>query len=216
MRQGRHGSVTAKAREIVVLLLALLVVFLVVNIAHFRYLRVHVVMFAALMDAVAALALTMAGYWLVRRAHTPLLRTELALTGMLGAALLALYAVMGPAVIDRSLSIYIVEKVNQRGGEISVASVPAIFVEEYMPEYRLVDVRLTEQLRAGTLVLDRGCLKLTAAGRRLVAFTTLYRHTLLPRRRVLMGETTDALTDPFRDSKQRVDTTCPAAPGTEG
>jgi hypothetical protein len=89
---------------------------------------------------------------------------------------------------------------------------PAIFIEEYMPEYRLVDVRLTEQLTSGTLRLENGCLYLTDRGRAIVWFTNFYRRHFLPRRRILMGEETAQLTDPFRNQPQRVDVACPQSP----
>jgi hypothetical protein len=36
----------------------------------------------------------------------------------------------------------------------------------------------------------------------------MYRQHLLPKQRQLMGEMTDALTDPFKDSKTNVDYAC--------
>jgi hypothetical protein len=64
-----------------------------------------------------------------------------------------------------------------------------------------VDVRLTEQLASGTVIIQSGCVKLTERGDRLATFSRFFRLNLLPKKRLLMGEYTDALTDPFRDSE---------------
>ncbi|MEM9150716.1 MAG: hypothetical protein AAGB19_09725 [Cyanobacteria bacterium P01_F01_bin.3] len=122
--------------------------------------------------------------------------------------LILLYAVMGPTVIDRSLSLYIVEKLDQRGGQISEAAMGDVFVREYLPEFRLVDVRLTEQVASGTARIEDGCVILTEKGRQLSAFVGFYRRTFLPKKRYLRGEITDQLTKPFANAKAIVDTSC--------
>ena len=77
-----------------------------------------------------------------------------------------------------------------------------VFKDEYMPEFRLVDVRLTEQLQSGTIAIENGCVKLTPRGERLATLSRFIRTTLLPKHRLLAGVYTDALVDPFRASKK--------------
>lgn len=196
-------------REAALLIIALLAAFLVVNQVHFRCFRVYVVLYACVLDASIALVAVAAAFWFFRRRTTQLTKLEIGLAAAFAYTLALLYAVMGPTVIDRSLSIYIVEKVYQRGGEVAEAAMPAIFIDEYMPEYRLVDVRMTEQLRSKTLTLDNGCLRLTPRGRFLAQFMLFYRREFLPKHRVLGGQETDRLNDPFQGSPQRVDVRCP-------
>lgn len=201
-----------RVRDITLLIIGSIVLFFVVNYIHFQFIPVHVILFACLVDGAIAIAIVWGAYFLLRSRDVELAPTEIVLTVLTSALAIAVYSVMGPTVIDRSLSIYIVEKVYQRGGRVAEAAMPAIFIEEYMPEYRLVDVRLTEQLTSGTLRLENGCLYLTDRGRAIVRFTSFYRKHFLPRRRILMGEETAQLTDPFRDQPQRVDVTCPQRP----
>jgi len=118
------------------------------------------------------------------------------------------FAISVPTVIDRSLSFYLLEKLQQRGGGIRQDRFQDVFVKEYMIEHRLVDVRLTEQLQSGTIEIRNGCVRLTERGQRLVGFSRWFRANLLPRHRLLMGEYTDDLTDPFRNSTATVDYTC--------
>ncbi len=72
----------------------------------------------------------------------------------------------------------------------------------------MVEVRLTEQLQSGTIVIQDGCVKLTPWGMRLATFSRFYRQNLLPTHRLLMGQYTDALTDPFRNSVMATDYRC--------
>lgn len=203
------GKMRGRARDIVLLIVGSIVAFLVVNYIHFQFIPVRVILFACLVDGAVAIAIVWGAYLLLRSRDVELASTEIVLTILTSALAIAVYSVMGPTVIDRSLSIYIVEKVDQRGGQVAQAAMPAIFIEEYMPEYRLVDVRLTEQITSGTLRLEDGCLILTDRGRAIVKFTSFYRRHFLPRRRILMGEETAQLTDPFRNQPQRVDVACP-------
>lgn len=108
-----------------------------------------------------------------------------------------IFAISVPTVIDRSLSFYILEKLQQRGGGIQQVKFKQVFIDEYLPEHRLVDVRLTEQLQSGTVVIENGCVKLTPRGERLASFSRFFRANFLPRQRLLMGEYTDILIDPF-------------------
>lgn len=120
------------------------------------------------------------------------------------------FAISVPTVIDRSLSFYLLEKLQQRGGGIRQDRFQDVFVKEYMAEHRLVDVRLTEQLESGTIRIDNGCVLLTPRGQRLASFSRWFRANLLPKQRLLMGQYSADLTNPFQRSAAAasVDYTC--------
>jgi hypothetical protein len=111
-------------------------------------------------------------------------------------------------VIDRSLSFYILEKIDQRGGGVLLSSIEDIIKDEYIKEHRLADVRLTEQLKSGTIAIEDGCIKLTDSGRLIVKFSNFFRKNLLPKKRLLMGTYTDVLTNPFKDGISKVNYRC--------
>ncbi|MFN3609360.1 MAG: hypothetical protein ACK4Y9_09880 [Hyphomonas sp.] len=201
-------SVRRRIIEMVAVSAALGVAFLLVNYLHFQYVPVSVILYACILDLLIANILILVPYCYFRRRSPKLPATELTLTAAASNLLILLYAVMGPTVIDRSLSIYIVQKIDQRGGEVQESAMGDIFIEEYMPEMRLIDVRLTEQVTSGTVIAEEGCLILTPKGKALSTFAEFYRATFLPQKRILMDEQTDSLTDPFRNSVQQVDTAC--------
>jgi hypothetical protein len=182
-------------------------VLLAVNAGHFRYFSVDVVLYGALADAAIAAIVSAWISWvfIFRRGIEPLAFFQLIVIFFLAGYI---YAISVPTVIDRSLSMYILEKIQQRGGGVKLAAVPKIFTDEYLPEHRLVDVRLTEQLQSGTIAIENGCVKLTPRGERIANFTRWYRQHLLPKHRLLMGSYTDDLTDPFRHSATQQNYSC--------
>jgi len=172
-------------------------------LVHVWLLPVTVVLYAAVVDGLLAAAATVA-IMLSLRHRLPLGAFEQFLLGSLW--LLAAYtvAISVPTVLDRSLSFYILEKIQQRGGGIRADRLADVFVNEYMPEFRLVDVRLTEQIESGTVMLENGCVRLTPRGQALASFSRFFRVNLLPKQRWLLDENTDALVDPFANSKKGV------------
>jgi hypothetical protein len=193
-------------RAILAMLLYVLVL-ATIYVVHVRWLRVDVVFYAALEDAaVATLVLAaMLFFWRAFAVFNSFEKVQLlAICALAGYAL----AISVPTVLDRSLSFYILEKLQQRGGGIRYSAFENVFTQEYVKEHRLVDVRLTEQLQSGTIVITDGCVRLTSKGDALARFSRWFRTHLLPRRRLLMGEYSDELTDPFRHSAAATDYTC--------
>lgn len=187
--------------------MAFVVVLLLVYYVHMRHFRVGVVLYASIFDAVIAVLVVFAVLHLLKwfRGFSRLEILQLGAIWVLGGYI---FAISLPTVIDRSLSFYILEKLHQRGGGIREDAFRQVFTDEYVREHHLVEVRLTEQLQSGTISIDNGCVKLTARGERLASFSRFYRQNLLPTHRLLMGEYTDALTDPFRDSRMASDYRC--------
>lgn len=177
---------------------SLLFVFLLIAfyIVHLKFFRVDVVFYSAILDGVLAAIVTIL---IVARAFYFNLYNSFEKLQLFVIWTLAGYAfaISVPTVIDRSLSFYILEKLQQRGGGILQSGFEEVFTQEYVKEHRLVDVRLTEQLSSGTIEIHDGCVKLTKKGDDLAKFSRFFRKNLLPKERLLMGKYTDDLTDPF-------------------
>jgi hypothetical protein len=187
--------------------LLFLVILAAIYFVHVRYFHVDVVFYAAIEDALAAtvvLALLLFAYRSFGIFNAFEKIQLIAIFALVGYAL----AISVPTVLDRSLSFYILEKLEQRGGGIKYAAFENVFTQEYVKEHRLVDVRLTEQLKSGTVAIHDGCVTLTQRGRDLAKFSRWFRLNLLPKQRLLMGEYTDDLTDPFRHSTAAADYEC--------
>ncbi|HGZ71073.1 MAG TPA: hypothetical protein ENK74_06695 [Nitratifractor sp.] len=178
----------------------LLFVFLLFSIyyLHIQFFDVNVVFYAAILDGIIAVILMSLVLLLLPsfKLFTGFEKTLLITIWLLGSYI---HAISIPTVLDRSLSFYILQKIKERGGGIKESGFKKVFTDEYVKEHRLIDVRLTEQLESGTITIDKkGCVKLTPWGEELATFSLWYRKNLLPKRRLLMGKYTDALTDPFK------------------
>ena len=179
----------------------------VVYYVHVQWFRVDVVLYDAMLDAaIAAAAMTLLLF--VQRRFRIFSGFEKTLLGVIWLLAGFLAALAIPAVIDRSLSFYILEKLQQRGGGIQQSRFEEVFTREYVKEHRLVDVRLTEQQVSGTVVIENGCVKLTERGQRLADFSRFFRTHLLPKQRLIAGNYSDDLTDPFRHSAAAPDYAC--------
>lgn len=178
-----------------------------VYVGYIKFFKVDVVFYSSLLAAAIALGifsllLVLMPVFSVFSAFEKV--QHLAVCALLG----YIWAISVPTVIDRSLSFYILEKLQQRGGGIQLAKFNYIFTTEYMREHRLVEVRLTEQVKSGTIVIDGKCVRLTSKGDNLASFSRFFRQNLLPRQRLLGNGYTDELTDPFARSDDRPDYLC--------
>lgn len=178
---------------------AFVIILFIIYYLHITFFNVNVVFYAAIADSILAAAFTglflfVLGYFRVFNSFEKL---QLILIWLLAGYA---FAISIPTVIDRSLSFYILEKLHQRGGGIKLESFEQVFTHEYVKEHRLIDVRLTEQSESGTIKIENGCVKLTQKGEKLASFSRMFRQNLLPRHRLLMGQYSDDLTDPFRNS----------------
>ena len=182
-------------------------IFLILHIFHMRFIIVDVIFYATLKDLILSFFIVILLYFLVKK-KLSLSFSNLILSTLVGLSGGYIFAITIPTVIDRSLSAYILEKFVQRGGEIKQGSLNKIFVDEYIPEFQLMNVRLQEAISSGTLVLDNDCIKITKKGKKIANFTKYYRYNFLPKKRRLLGRVTDELTDPYRSSSYDVDYLC--------
>ena len=183
------------------------ILLLAIYVLHVRYVPVNVVFYSATLDAILAMILAITLVATVRwfKVFTRFETLQLCCIWLL---LGYSFAISVPTVIDRSLSFYILEKLQQRGGGIKLDAFDQVFTQEYVKEHRLVDVRLTEQQQSGTVEIKDGCVKLTAWGQTIASSSRYFRAHFLPKQRLLMGKYSDDLTDPFRNSVDRVDYRC--------
>ncbi len=69
-----------------------------------------------------------------------------------------------------------------------------------MIEYKLVEMRLTEQLRSGTIEMLDDCIVLTKRGYLVTKFSSFFRRNFLANKRLILDEYSDQLTDPLQNS----------------
>lgn len=189
------------------LMLVFVVALAAIYVTHSWFFKVDVVFYSAIADGVLAAAVTLIVALSLKWFNTFTVFEKLqsfVICLLLGYG----FAISVPTVIDRSLSMYILEKLQQRGGGIKLAAFDTVFKEEYMKEHRLVDIRLTEQQQSGTIVIENGCVKLTEWGQFVASTTTWFRQTLLPKNRLIGSAYSSDLTQPMIHSAKRTDYLC--------
>lgn len=196
-----------KLTRAIIALVIFTVVLLGIYYVHVNFFKVNVVFYAAIGDGVVAALVTGAilQFFPYFRIFGGFEKLQLVVIWLLFGYS---FAISVPTVIDRSLSFYILEKLQQRGGGIKQDSFEQVFTQEYVKEHHLVDVRLTEQLQSGTIAINDGCVTLTEKGQMIASFGRFFRTHWLPKQRLLMGKYSDTLTDPFRNSVANVNYTC--------
>jgi hypothetical protein len=196
-----------KYLKFLTLMLVFGVTLAVIYVIHSWYFKVDVVFYSAIADGVLAAVVTLlvacTFKWFRTFTGFEILQSFV-ICLLLGYG----FAISVPTVIDRSLSMYILEKLQQRGGGIQLAAFDTVFKDEYMKEHRLVDIRLTEQRQSGTIVIENGCVKLTEWGQFVATTTTWFRQTLLPKNRLIGDSYSSDLTSPLRSSLERRDYLC--------
>jgi hypothetical protein len=205
--QQRFGIQAMKWYRALLAMVLYVVVLAAVYVVHMRFGQVDVVFYAAIEDALLATAIVAAALFLSRFF---VIFCNFEKIQIVAICLLAGYAlaISVPTLLDRSLSFYLLEKLQQRGGGIRLDAFEFVFTQEYVKEHRLIDVRLTEQLQSGTVRIENGCVLLTSKGDALASASRWFRANLLPKQRLLMGNYTDDLTDPFRHSLATPDYLC--------
>ena len=184
-----------------------LLIFGAIHYVHFRFMFVNVVLFSAVLDGFLATLITCLVLF-TNRFFGALQTSEKMLLSVIFLLTSYTLALSIPAVIDRSLSFYILEKLQQRGGGILLNRMPDVFTQEYMKEHHLVDIRITEQMESGTVVVSDGCVRLTPWGNTMATASRFYRLHFLPTRRLLMGTYSAALVDPFQGDQGTKDYLC--------
>jgi hypothetical protein len=196
-----------KYLKFLVLMLFFAISLSAIYVIHSWFFKVDVVFYSAIADGVLAAVLTLIVALTVKwfKSFTGFEKLQtFVICLLLGYG----FAISVPTVIDRSLSMYILEKLQQRGGGIKLAAFDTVFKEEYMKEHRLVDIRLTEQLQSGTIVIEKGCVKLTEWGQFVASTTTWFRQNLLPKNRLIGDAYSSDLTSPLRNGVERTDYLC--------
>ena len=174
---------------------------------HIKFFLVNVVFYSAILDGILATAISSIFLWRLKFFIIFNMFEKIQML-IIWIFFSFIFAIAIPTVIDRSLSFYILEKLNQRGGSISLNSFDDIIVNEYMKEHRLIDIRITEQVNSGTIILKNNCVILTNRGKKIVQFSLYFRQNFLPKKRLIMGEYSDDLTNPFRNNLVQVDYSC--------
>mgnify|MGYP005639763607 FL=1 len=175
------------------------VILLLVYLVHINFFQVEVILYSAILDSFIALLIFFAFSFfyksiIINSFEFLLIMIVLILFGYS-------FSITLPAVIDRSLSFYFLEKIEQHNGAIQQSSMRDIFIDDYIDEYKLVEIRITEQLESGTIQIVDSCIYLTQRGHMVAKFSNFFRKNFLAKNRLILEEYSNHLTDPLKKSQ---------------
>lgn len=200
LHQPEEADVLKKPITILLLIGLYLLVFVGLNVGHFWYVPVTVVLYAALLDAALAATLVAALVFAMRQQQLSATVAEITLALCVGFLIAVIYSIMIPTLVDRSLSVYMLEKLHQYEGGIKQDAIADVIKNDYFDERRVIDARLTEQLNSGTIAIKNGCIRLTPRGEFVARLTQLYRKVLLPKQREIRGTISSDFAPPLQGS----------------
>ena len=170
-----------------------------IYLVHINFFRVNVIFYSALLDSFIALIIFLVCF-VSTRVFKKFSNSESCMLFLILLLVGYSFSISLPTVIDRSLSFYFLEKIKQHDGAINRNAMSEIFINDYMIEYKLVEMRLTEQLSSGTIEILDGCIFLTERGYLVTKFSSYFRKNFIANKRLILDEYSDQLTDPLRDS----------------
>jgi hypothetical protein len=163
-------------------LLLFFIFFLVIFRLHVSFINVQVVLFAALIDVLIVSIALGCFIFLSKISIINLFNAFEKIMIILVFILFGyIFSFSFPALIDRSLSFYILEKLEEAPLGIKYDRFDDLFIRDFSRKYHMIDVRLTEQLNSGTIYIKDNCVLLTEKGKNIADFSKFFRKYLLPK-----------------------------------
>ncbi|WP_088182617.1 hypothetical protein [Sphingobium sp. Z007] len=99
---------------------------------------------------------------------------SLDLSTVIGATALSLafnicFLIVFPVTFDRSVTMFLLARIEQQDGQLDARDLEHIFVADYLRTLRQIDRRVEEQSLSGNIVVADGRIRLTPQGKRLMA-----------------------------------------------
>jgi len=162
-------------------LLLFFIFFLVLFKLHISFIDIQVVLYASLIDVLIASITLSCFIFLTKFSIINLFNTFEKIMIILVFILFGyIFSFSFPALIDRSLSFYILEKLDETPLGIKYDRFDDLFIRDFSRKYHMIDVRLTEQLNSGTISIKDDCVSLTDKGKIVAGFSRFFRKYLLP------------------------------------
>jgi len=162
--------------------LLFLVLLIIIYFIHVNYFKIDVVFYAALSDVCISIFLIALVLFFIHKKST-FSKFEKLLLVIIFSLIGYILSMSIPALIDRSLSFYMLEKVQQSHSGIDRKKFDELFIKDFVQQYNMIDVRLTEQLISGTIFIENDCVKLTKKGQIIAEFSSNFRRHWLQAKR---------------------------------
>lgn len=135
----------------------ILIIFLIFHVMHFRFLKPDVVLKACIIDVVISCPVGFFIYSIILK-NDSFVSFSAAMTMVLG---LSIYSILVPAMVDRSLSVYMLVYLDESGYE----SLTINELKRRLINDSIVKKRIEDHIRAGTIEIRGDKIIITKKGR---------------------------------------------------
>ncbi|WP_443970359.1 hypothetical protein [Sphingobium sp. CR28] len=82
------------------------------------------------------------------------------------------FLVLLPVTVDRSISVFLLARIEQQDGRLTAPALDRLFRDAYLTDLRQIDRRVSEQILSGNISVDAtGHIRMTPRGRAFLAFS---------------------------------------------
>ncbi len=78
------------------------------------------------------------------------------------------FLIVFPVTFDRSITMFLLARIEQRDGQLDAQGLQQVFIREYLKEMRQIDRRIDEQSVSGNIRVEDGRIFITPQGKRLL------------------------------------------------
>ena len=170
-------------KKYLMLALSYVGLFLTINVIHFHFFNVNVILYTLLFDLIISLLVVIIGLAVINKNfyfNKNLLLTILLLIAT--SQTLVIYAFVVPTAIERSLSVYLLEQLESNKGVLSISDFNIIAKKEYFNDMNVVETRINEQIVTGSIIINSDKVVLTDKGKALLKVFSFIKKYLLPQK----------------------------------
>jgi len=160
-----------------------LLIYIIIYYLHVRFFHVKVLFYSSLFDVFISV-LIVNFFFLYKNFFLTINLFEKYLLLIIFSLTGYIISMSVPALIDRSLSFYLLEKIDQSKQGINISRIDDLFINDFVIKYDMINVRLTEQQASGTIAINNNCAVITRKGKFLANFSKFFRANLLPKHRI--------------------------------
>ena len=164
-------------------LLLFVLIFFIINFLHFLFFEVSVVLYALIFDIfISSLLFTLITF----KNHKTYYKSSVTYIFFIlfTINLLITYSILVPTAIDRSLSIYMLEKIDESNGPLDIQKFETQISETYFYEMDVFEIRINEQKETGSIKIENNEITLTKKGEILLSFFNFVKCHFLPKKRI--------------------------------
>ena len=177
-----------KLNEFVIFSLILIFIYILTYYIHINYLPISVILYSTIIDLLLSIFVTAIVFKIIFKKKWSFFFKPLNLSIILCFLSIGInFCILVPTLIDRSLSVYFLEKIYENKGKMEIENIDEMIINKFFLEKKLGRIRIEEQKNSSTLYVKNNTVYLTEFGFVVVNFTKWFSRNLLPKKRIIYG-----------------------------